>query len=715
VTSEYDDLIDSFQAYDAYVPPSSHEWTPHPGTNGDPSGLPGHDYNQRGSWRPLLMCHGWKHLGRRGVLDYWSRPGKDPPGVSATTGLRSDCGRDLLYVFSSNAVPFESNRSYSKFAARTELEFGGNYSACAVKLLDEGYGTPATPTATLHFTGTIPPIYGQGQASGSQVRTIEPYVPFPTEALPHPLREFVEHGSAALGCDAAYFALPVLAVVASCIGNARVIVLKPGWDEPSVLWTCVIGESGTLKSPAWHKAVEPLYRWQKDNLRQYKSLLKQWKKDIEVWNQKNNKYLQALKTGGPLEPPGLEPVKPVEKRLVTSDPTIEKLALLLEQTSRGLLLARDELAAWLGGFERYHHKGSDVPHWLEAYRAGPWIIDRKTGDQPTLLIPRAAVSVCGGITPGALRKLLSAEYLEHGLGARLLMAWPPRRDKHWTEACIPEDITGAYEGLLASLLALDGDRDDQDDLVPARVKLSPEAKKVWVPFYDSWARETGTAEGELAAAYSKLEGVAARLALLHHTISEVMAGRDGRADIAPESIEAGVTLARWFGREARRVYAMFSETETDRNVRQLIDWIRLRGGAATTRDLQKSNSRKYPSSEAADAALGELVNGKWGEWRQTSTTSAGGRPSRTFFLHPTPDNTDTTPPEEPLLGEEASDTASDTTSANPQKPRVSEGSVGFVGCRTPENSEQTAPEPGGGSVGREGVLSDGEEVNEGEL
>jgi hypothetical protein len=81
--------------------------------------------------------------------------------------------------------------------------------------------------------------------SGKKPRHLEPYQPFPIEALPGPLGDFVREGAAALGCDPAYLALPALAVAASAIGNARVLRLKRGWDEPSVIWSVIIGESGT--------------------------------------------------------------------------------------------------------------------------------------------------------------------------------------------------------------------------------------------------------------------------------------------------------------------------------------------------------------------------------------------------------------------------------------------------------------------------------------
>src|SRR5262249_57951207 len=86
---------------------------------------------------------------------------------------------------------------------------------------------------------------------------------------------------------------------------------------------------------------------------------------------------------------GNPPEKPACHRVVTSDPTIEKLADLLEDNPRGLLVARDELGGWLGSFTRYKGRsgGSDLPGWLEMFRAEALGIDRKTGDRPPIFLP----------------------------------------------------------------------------------------------------------------------------------------------------------------------------------------------------------------------------------------------------------------------------------------------------------------------------------------
>jgi len=101
-------------------------------------GRPGDEFNQRGDVRALLRKHGWT-LARSGENEHWSRPGKER-GTSAT--LKNG----VLYVFTSNAAPFEQNKAYSPFSVYTLLEHSGNFSAAASMLRTEGFGGSAPVT-----------------------------------------------------------------------------------------------------------------------------------------------------------------------------------------------------------------------------------------------------------------------------------------------------------------------------------------------------------------------------------------------------------------------------------------------------------------------------------------------------------------------------------------------------------------------------------------
>jgi putative DNA primase/helicase len=108
----------------------------------DPVGdRPGDHFNIRVSWSDVLTPHEWRVYQSNEERTYWSRPGKNPPGVSASTGFcRGESGNDLLYVFSTSAGPFEAERSYSKFAAYTLLHHHGDFRLATRALAVAGYG-----------------------------------------------------------------------------------------------------------------------------------------------------------------------------------------------------------------------------------------------------------------------------------------------------------------------------------------------------------------------------------------------------------------------------------------------------------------------------------------------------------------------------------------------------------------------------------------------
>ena len=110
---------------------------------------PGDDFNRRGDLPALLQHHGWS-LVRDGANQHWCRPGK--------TGSTSATLKDgALYVFSSNAHPFDSNRAYSPFAAYALLEHNGDFQAAATTLRSSGYGAPPAPTGDVDLSGLIQP------------------------------------------------------------------------------------------------------------------------------------------------------------------------------------------------------------------------------------------------------------------------------------------------------------------------------------------------------------------------------------------------------------------------------------------------------------------------------------------------------------------------------------------------------------------------------
>lgn len=489
--------------------------------------------------------------------------------------------------------------------------------------IDRLMGPAPKPTGRSHSAPSAGLVDEQPQDDPLGDSGDDAYRPFPADALPSPLREFVEAGAEAIGCDAGYLGLAVLVGAASAIGGSRRIKLKNSWSEPAILWGVLIGESGSSKSPALELALRPIRRRQHRAMLDYRDRLQQYEADSESFerSRKGNK--------GEASSP---PVPPIADRCVADDLTCEALARLLQENPRGLLVARDELGAWFGSFDKYSAggKGADAARWIEVYGARSLTVDRRTSG--TLYVRSALVSVIGGTQPATLARALGREHRDSGLAARLLMANPPRRQRVWTEADIDPAIETEMDRVFANLFRLDPALDDCGEPTPRMLVLAPEAKAMWLTFFEAHNAELAQLSGDLAAVWSKLEAAAARLALVVHCVRVSAGDPDAYEQVVDRSsMEAGITLARWFGHEARRAYRSFDASPEHRERRGLIETIVRHGGAVSARELMRTSSQ-YATAQDAEAALEALAASGVGAWVTEHPPGGKGRPARRLRL-----------------------------------------------------------------------------------
>jgi hypothetical protein len=385
---------------------------------------------------------------------------------------------------------------------------------------------------------------------------------FPTKILPKCLAEFVNTVSRSVCCDPAYVALPALSALAAAIGTSRRIKLKDGWVEPSIIWTMLVAESGTVKSAPFEACMQPLRNWQDD----------------EKW------------------------------RTLTSDTTTESLVGILSENPRGLILARDELSGWFGGFGAYKGgSGSDVATWLEMYGGRAYFTDRV--GRGSIKVPRSSVSVSGTIQPITFSAILKPEFRANGMLARFLLAAPPRKKKVWDENGIPDQTVKDWKKLVWHLLELADEKE---------LRLSSEAKDLWVPFYnginDGICNLT-TQSSDETAAWSKLEGYCARLALVLQMVANVSGGGSSERIEAP-AMQTAIKLIDWFKAETNRVYSLMKISARKSTDENLLAFIRSRGGQVTVRDVSQNYRPLKNKEEEIGKKFSELAKNGYGTVEQ---------------------------------------------------------------------------------------------------
>lgn len=455
---------------------------------------------------------------------------------------------------------------------------------------------------------------------------IDRFQPFPTDALPKPIIQFVLATTKSMNCDTSYVVLPLLSALAAAIGNSRCLLIKRGWTAPAILWTICIGESGSGKTPPFRAVLAPLRSLQNHEIKTHSANVDKYERNKLDYEARLLKWKRK-----PDGDPPAKPQSPPTPRLVVSDATIEALSSVLEDNPRGVLVARDELSGWFGSFDRYSgsKRQSDASHWLSMHNGESLIIDRKTNKR-LIVVAHANVSITGGIQPSILARATRGELRESGLLARMLLAWPTSRPKRWTDSDIRPELTASIEHIVDRLRELTPSTDSNGDPEPLCVKMSPAARVAFIEFFQQQADEQVELSGDLASVWAKLEEAAGRLALVHYLVRWAGGEEIDPSVLDEQSMLAGIEMTRWFGMESKRVYSMLDESDEDQARRRLIEWIERKGGSVTAREVQQGH-RQFAAAQESESVLEELVKAGCGHWRSTPSGQRG-RPTRRFVL-----------------------------------------------------------------------------------
>ena len=256
--------------------------------------------------------------------------------------------------------------------------------------------------------------FGSGPAVERQL--IEPppmYSPPPLNLLPAELRDYVLAASESLAVDVSYILLPLLSAMGMAVGNSRIVQLKPGFVQPPIIWTGIIGRSGSKKSPALDEGTFAIRERERDFIRQNFEVRQSHERALAEWEAAQRKER------------GLKPTPPPMLTGLMDDLTLASLAAALVENPRGLLVKKDELSHWFESFDQFTNAhGADVSRWLSLHTGVLFAYDRKTEhERHRLFNPR--VCIAGGIQPKTLRRCLTEDFFDRGLPARFLFACPP--------------------------------------------------------------------------------------------------------------------------------------------------------------------------------------------------------------------------------------------------------------------------------------------------
>lgn len=415
---------------------------------------------------------------------------------------------------------------------------------------------------------------------------------FPIDLLPPVIALFARDQSELMGMDPSIVGMTAIVAVAAALDDRVVIQLKrhdPLWTESARLWLAHVGPPSSKKSPGLKKALAPAFaingEWRKEG----DALIARWEREAQ----------EAAKAG---EDP---PDRPLTRRLIFEDATVEKLADAMSKLEpRGVLVFRDELSGWLASMDCYKSgAGKDRAAWLEAYNGHHLAVDRI--GRGSIYVENWSASVVGGIQPSVVADYATASQHD-GMLQRFMVIFARNADMG-VDRSPDMRAKQAYEDLVRHAAGIAPSQ--------APVRFSEEAHAVREELFAKLNAAVCSLPNQfLTAALGKWESLFARLALVWH-VADAAAQRKHPASIpvAPETAE-GVAKLMW-GTLLPHAMKFYSGVDTiEEKAQDLARLILARGWQRFTvrRDLAQNlvAARKWSTSQMRET-LGRLFAYGW--------------------------------------------------------------------------------------------------------
>ena len=470
---------------------------------------------------------------------------------------------------------------------------------------------------------------------------------FPVDVLTPAWQEWLLRACHGAGVRPEHIAVPLIGVASSLIGTARRVRASTSWSEPMTLWACVVADSGDRKTPGLNVTRRALDLIEKNNsaatsakrlahatlAQKAKEVIKQWKQDREA----------ALKASPLREPPpipteAIDPGNFIEPLLYATDPTIERLAALLQARPRGMVLIRDELAGLFANMSRYSG-GSDRPFWLEAWNGGRHVVERVSG---SIVIEHLLVGVIGCFQPDKLARSFAGD--EDGMCGRFVYAWPSAPDYRplTNEAA---EVEPELQSALTALIRLPSE-DVAGAFTPQTICLSDGAIAEFEGFR-KWVDNTKRGlDGHERQWLVKGETVVLRLAGTLAYLAWAMAlgapptnGLDGiTGALEPKTIDEQFMTAAirlwldFFWPHARAALRQIGSSDRHREARRALRWIKVHG----KREVSREDIRREALGQKLDAEQTQgLLDGlEKAGWAKKDTAKTGGRSKHRWTINP---------------------------------------------------------------------------------
>ena len=348
----------------------------------------------------------------------------------------------------------------------------------------------------------------------------------------HPnLAEPIKKVSTWMGVDPEAVLTHLLPIAAGLINpNSRIVVKEcTNFVEPCLLYSAVIAETGSRKTPLLNIPKAPLVKLQAEEDARYKAELDAYQKELDAYNHRPKENKDD-------EPP-VPPHPPRE--FYVDNVTVESLDEIKGcQPDKAFTMIKDELSGLFASHGAYKGgRGSDKESFLSGWGGGGVKKNRRSKDSRVSLA-RDSLSITGGIQPDKLRALFGDFTDAQGEWARFLWYQMPMRPYKIPRHSVTYSLGGLLESIYRKL----------DSLPELEFYFSKDGQNFYDDWYDKKYEQTrNETKPGLKAAMAKMPGQAARLIGVLNVLNGVSSQPpEVQQEIPLETVRAGCHLAQFY-------------------------------------------------------------------------------------------------------------------------------------------------------------------------
>jgi replicative DNA helicase len=474
--------------------------------------------------------------------------------------------------------------------------------------------------------------------------------PFPTEALPECLREFVEAEAIATQTPPDLSAMLELSVCSFACSKKAIVFVRPGHEEPLNLFTVIALPPANRKSAVFRDIARPLQEAERAEMircgPEVARSQSMHRVAQEALRKAEARAAKVLDAEGAVEEvaqlsEGLHAMRPkAAPKFVVEDCSPERLATLLaEQGGRIAVLAPEgDVFDLMAG--RYSATGSaNFGVFLKGHAGDDIRVDRV--GRPSDFVSRPALTVGLAVQPEVIRGLMQKPgFHGRGLLARFLYSMPVsllgRREIG--AAPVPERVIEAYRERVLSLMAIPIRTDDQGEAVPRILQLEPDALEVLEQF-EAWLEPQLGEFGELgymADWAGKLVGAIVRIVGILRMVEDPQNLESEGGWITRAQVERGIKIGRYLIPHARAAYGEMGGDPVVSEASYILAWIQNQGNQSfTKRDAFLAMRGRFKKVVAMEPALSLLTDHFFiRALPEDPNRGAGRKPSPTYEVNP---------------------------------------------------------------------------------